>query len=54
MTDSEKEILQEQLSNLHYRSKVKDNETIIVQPTECESIIAILEASNIDFICEKY
>lgn len=54
LTDDKKISLEKCLSNLHHCSKIKDNETMIVQPNEYESIVAILEALNIDFIREVY
>ena len=54
ITDEKRADLEKTLSSLHHRSKIKNNEMMVVQTNEYESVTSILKASGVDFVREIY
>ena len=54
ITDKKRLDLEKILLNLHHQSKIKNNEMMVVQTNEYESVTSILKASGVDFVREIY
>ena len=54
ITDEKRLDLEKILLSLHHQSKIKNNEMMVVQTNEYESVTSILKASGVDFVREIY